>query len=551
MRDTSTRFPVAAPTGTSTTTRLHVTPDEDDVLTRMVDHLARLRRTDLAARAHYPLPARYEKDTPEWEAQRRAQRERESTRKKNLTAQSTSRWANSIIRGNDAQCALSRRGQVADMKSKRAAITAISRRLAVPCGQTEGKGRARVNGYKDQEERAQKQRRLQALTSRLARVERDWEAGVVHVVDGGKTLARNRHNLDAAGLTLAQWRRKWDQERAWVKATGSPDEPFGNLTITLTPAGVLSVRLPKPLEHLANSPRGRLTLTAPAVFKHQGPEWIEHVLSDRPTTAYTLHRKPGKPGWYLTAAWTITPTEVPEDHTRVLGVDLNADHLAGWVVDSSGNPIGDPITIPLALEGSASKRDATVRHAVERLLHVASRRGVRTVVVEDLGFEDARDAGRETMGRGERGKRFRATVAGIPTTMFRSRLQAACRRAGMALVAVAAAYTSRWGGEHWLGPLRRERPGKDVSRHHSAAVVIARRGIGCGPRRRTGVTASDRRIAVRGATVQAGVRAVSPGVSAAVGGVPGLSPARSRSRKRSSSRATVAPVVGHSDRQNL
>ena len=38
----------------------------------------------------------------------------------------------------------------------------------------------------------------------------------------------------------------------------------------------------------------------------------------------------------------------------VLGVDLNADHLAACVLDSSGNPIGEPVTIAVHTEGLQS-----------------------------------------------------------------------------------------------------------------------------------------------------------------------------------------------------
>jgi hypothetical protein len=55
--------------------------------------------------------------------------------------------------------------------------------------------------------------------------------------------------------------------------TAPPDEPFGNLTITVTPAGQVSIRLATPLEYLANAPRGRYVLSATAVFCYRGQEW--------------------------------------------------------------------------------------------------------------------------------------------------------------------------------------------------------------------------------------------------------------------------------------
>jgi len=58
-------------------------------------------------------------------------------------------------------------------------------------------------------------------------------------------------------------------------------------------------------------------------------------------------------------------------------------------------------------------------------------------VVENLDFADARAAGRDTLGRGKRGKRLRRTVAGIPTRRFRDRLTAMAARHGIAVIGVA------------------------------------------------------------------------------------------------------------------
>ena len=102
--------------------------------------------------------------------------------------------------------------------------------------------------------------------------------------------------------------------------------------------------------------------------------------------------------------------------------------------------------------------------------------------MEDLNFADARTAGRESMGRGRRGRRFRKTVAGIPTAVFRDRLTAQTHRQGIALWAVNPAYTSAWGDQHW------RRPYVNVTRHEAAATVIGRRAQGFKARRREGVT---------------------------------------------------------------
>ena len=54
--------------------------------------------------------------------------------------------------------------------------------------------------------------------------------------------------------------------------------------------------------------------------------------------------------------------------------------------------------------------------------------------------------------------------------------------AGLAVIVADPAYTSRWGAEHWLGPLREHHP--QASGHHAAALVTGRRGLGYRARRR-------------------------------------------------------------------
>ena len=79
---------------------------------------------------------------------------------------------------------------------------------------------------------------------------------------------------------------------------------------------------------------------------------------------------------------------------------------------------------------------------------------------------------------------------------------------GLAVIAVDPAYTSRWGAEHWLGPLRERVSSVPASGHHAAAVVIGRRALGHRARRRAGVTGGGQRTSRRRATP--GAPAVRP-----------------------------------------
>ena len=409
-------------------------------------------------------------------------------RKTALTAESSERWANAIITGNDAQYRLARDAQ-RHIIGLRAAIATIEKRLAQPTGdilaaeQRRGRRKAkRTKGYATQAERFQKQRRLQRLRAKLRRVQADWDNKRVHVTEGGKRLAKTRHHLDAANLTLPEWRQEWERARDRIEADGSGDERFGNLTLTVTPDGEVSLRLPKPLEHLANAKHGRYVLSGTAVFPYRADEWRVRITGDK-SVSYAITRKPGRAGRYLTAAWACPPlasevicTQSPDDDVHadgaVVGLDLNDGHLALSRLDVHGNPIGRPARIDLDLSGSSARRDAQVRYAITRLIHYTALRGIDAIVVEDLDFADARTIGRETMGRGSRGKRFRRTVAGIPTAVFRNRFSGQARRHGIGLWAVNPAYTSAWGDQHWRTPY------ENVTRHEAAATVIGRRAQG-------------------------------------------------------------------------
>jgi IS605 OrfB family transposase len=228
-------------------------------------------------------------------------------------------------------------------------------------------------------------------------------------------------------------------------------------------------------------------------------------------------------------------------------VDLNDGHLAIRSLDPHGNPAGRPKRIEFGLTGSTARRDAQVRHAITRLIRYTQQHHIAAIALEDLDFADSRATGRETMGRGRRGRRFRKTVAGIPTSVFRSRLTAQAHRHGVAVWAVNPAYTSAWGDQHWCKPY------ENVTRHEAAATVIGRRAQGFKARRREGVTrARPEDRAVR-ATDQAGPD--QPGVNTDSRRRPGTRGTESRppgrARTRLSDRATVTLVSANNGQPRI
>jgi hypothetical protein len=358
-------------------------------------------------------------------------------RKRALTPAASSRWAGAVTRTSNDQWQRGRRNLLDARIGLRRACGRIRSRLAVPVGGHH----AGVRGYASQAERFAKQGRLQRLEARLVEVERRIAKDWVSVSRGGRRLAKLRHAVDREDLPLShvEWRERWQAARLFLTADGEAGKRWGNETIRVHPdQGWLELRLPTPLGHLSNTSSRAATyrLERPVTFTHRRDEWAAQATSG--AVAYTIWLDPQRGRWYLDASWRLpalpTPSLEALRQHPVLAVDLNADHLAGWVLNAAGNPLGLPVSITLALEGlPAPTRDGRLRAAVAEMVHLAVRQRCRALVVEHPDFADARQAARETLGRGRRGKRFRRVVAGMPTRRFRELL------AGMAA-------NGGWGG---------------------------------------------------------------------------------------------------------
>ncbi|MDT5255730.1 MAG: hypothetical protein QOD10_810, partial [Mycobacterium sp.] len=388
----------------------------------------------------------------------------------------------------------------------RTAVAVLEQRCALRPGELEpvddqaGRGgwSRRRRGYRSAAERFAKTRRLAVLRERLAVAQRAMAAGRPSITVGGKRLWRTRTHLDAAGMADHQWRQRWGARRLFVTADGESGKAGGNETIRVGDDGRLRIKTPAALVSRLGA---RVVIDAPIRFSHRGDEWADRVAT-RQSVRYDLCYDAARGRWYLDASWKTTPPPAaPLEELRcgaVLGVDLNDGHLAACVLDRSGNPVGEPTSIEVITSGlPASRRDGRVRAAITALLDHAGQHNCAAVVVETLDFVDARVAGRETLGRGQRGKRLRRTIAGLPTAKFRLRLIGMAAHRGIAVVGVDPAYTSRWGAQHWRQPLQQQTSDQStVTVHHGAAAAIGRRGLGLRIRRRPTGPRNGRRTAV-------------------------------------------------------
>jgi hypothetical protein len=474
----------AGPAGVRIRTRLHLTEREAAAVGEVGRYLGSAYRRELAYRI--TLGRLDRKAHAVWRAEG----------KRAVTAAASSRWAGAITRAVEDQYQLGMRVLGAHVTDLQAAIAVLEARCALRPGETAAPGevaggprrqsRRLVRGYASAGQRFAKTRRLAALRDRLAQARAALSAGRPPITVGGNRLWRSRQHLDAAELSEQQWRDRWDAARMFLTADGESGKAGGNETIRVDTSGRLRIKVPAALADRLGT---HLHIATPVTFGHRGGEWAQRVTGHR-AVRYDISFDPQRGRWYLDASWTLTPEPVPDLEIlradNVVGVDLNADHLAACVLDPSGNPVGEPVTIPVETAGlRASHRDGRVRAAISALLDLAESHQCAAIVVENLDFADARATGRETLGRGARGKQLRRTVAGIPTRRFRDRLTAMAARRGVAVIGVDAAYTSMWGRQHWRDPLQQQTSDPTaVTVHHGAAAAIGRRGLGMPIRRR-------------------------------------------------------------------
>jgi hypothetical protein len=142
--------------------------------------------------------------------------------------------------------------------------------------------------------------------------------------------------LDAQAKAASRRERKQA-----LTADGEAAARLGNLTIRWHPdEGWLEIKLPAPLAHLANAPRGRYRLESPVSFPYRSDEVAAQACGG--AVRYDISCDPRRDRWYLDASWRIPDRPAPMLEeiraTPVLAVDLNHGHLDTWVVTPVGTP---------------------------------------------------------------------------------------------------------------------------------------------------------------------------------------------------------------------
>ncbi len=361
-------------------------------------------------------------------------------------------------------------------------------------------GRELANaGKKDDRRRVhQKMRRLDNLRSRLARVEADMAAGLVRLCFGGRKLWRGQYNLEANGYgSHAEWLAGWRDARSGeFFVLGSRDETGGcQLCVAaIADDGSLTLRLRMP-DCLAGE-HGKYLVIEGLKFAYGHGQVLAALQANlefaecrrrdgegaaRATSlgqAISYRFKRDEKGWRVFVTTDLAPVPAVTDRRRgaigvdrrrgAIGVDLNAGHLAVTETDSSGNWLRS-WRVPLVTCGRSSHQaEALIGDAVAGVVEHARQAG-KPVVIERLDFKRKKA---QLEGESRRYSRMLSSFSyGKVKACFISR----GHRNGVEVFQVNPAYSSVIGRVKFM-----ERYGLSV--HQAAALVLARRLLGCSER---------------------------------------------------------------------
>ena len=351
---------------------------------------------------------------------------------------------------------------------------------------------ASEHGHWDQAH--QKKRRLVNLKLRLAGLQADIDGGRVRLCFGFKRLWRKQHDLKANGYAsheewLADWR---DARNGEFFVLGSRDETGGCelCAASIAEDGTLNLRLRMP--DCLGDQHGKYLVIEGVRFAYGNEQVLAALGSNADYTQYrreygekaaratelgqaiSYRFKRDSKGWRVFATTDMAEVPVATDRRHgIIGVDLNADHLAVAETDASGNYLNAWRASLVTYGKNTHQAEALIGNAVATVVQYAKEAG-KPIVIEKLDFRQKKAA---LEGQSRRYSRMLSSFSyGKIKAYFLSRGY----REGVEVNQVNPAFSSVIGRVKFM-----ERYGLSV--HQAAALVLARRLLRCSeriPRRR-------------------------------------------------------------------
>ena len=394
-------------------------------------------------------------------------------------------------------------GKVASVReSQKLRLDDLLRRIARAKKQI---AKAKKRGRLDQAHH--KRRRLAGLEHQRMELEAESKAGLVRLCFGSKALWHKQHHLGENGYASHdEWLEDWRSSRTGeFFVLGSRDETAGCQLCVAAVAddGSLTLRLRMP-DSLAGE-HGKYVTIEGVRFAYGHEQVLAALESNAEYAAYRRERgekaarvtdlgqaisyrfKRDAKGWRVFVTTETVDVPVATDRKRgAIGVDLNADHLAVAETDASGNYV-HAFSVPLVTCGkSRHQAEALIGDAVARIVDYAKGVG-KPIVMERLDFRN-----KKSTLEGE-SRKYARMLSSFGYGKTQACLLSRCHREGVGIHRVNPAFSSVVGRVKFM-----ERYGLSV--HQAAALVLARRLLGCSeriPRRWVAPVGNGGRVAFR------------------------------------------------------
>ena len=356
------------------------------------------------------------------------------------------------------------KGKIASIKERRVGLIAeAEHRIA--------RAEDVLRTISDPAKRHQKKRRLATLEVRLAALKADKDAGIIRLCFGSKKLFRAQFALKENGYdSRKEWRDDWRSSRnSQFFVVGSKDETAGcqSCISSVQDDGSLDLKLRLP-NAMAGS--GKYLDLRGLTFKH-GHNAISAAigrnLSDNKTEWQPISyrfRKDAQ-GWRVFV--TVAVPEIPLasiSHIGVIGIDINAGHLAVTETDRYGNPVKHFPVACVTYGKTKDQRSAVIGDAVKRVIAYAVSKQ-KPLVIEKLDFK------KKKAELEKESRKHARMLSSLAYSGIQAILRARAFDAGVTVHDTNPAYTSVIGKHKFSARY-------GLSGHAAAALVIGRRFSG-------------------------------------------------------------------------
>ena len=313
----------------------------------------------------------------------------------------------------------------------------------------------------------QKKRKLTTLKMDLEQLEKERDAGTVKMCFGSKKLWRAQFALEENGYeSHKEWLDDWQEARSReIFFLGSHEESQGNQSCSLFEQEdgnfKLRVRLPNALE----KKYGTKYLWIRDIKISYGRKEILAALElhkEKKGKALSFRLLKDQKGWRVFISLNIVPSEiVSKENIGVIGLDINANHLALTETDRFGNPLQCK-KIPFNLKKVTSDQAEAILGDACSLAVSFAKQLKKPLILEDLDFS------KKKASLKEKGVSYARMLSSFAYSKILYLLKSRALKKGIVTAEVNPAYTSLIGRVNFAARY-------GLSTHNAAALVIGRR----------------------------------------------------------------------------